>query len=327
MIRLVGALSDLGRADDALRVGRRALTVTKTQEVLSNVRLVNGTALRSAGRYDEAIKAYQEVVDLHPRTLQAAQAQFEIGYVHEVYQQDAAKAREAYDRVKQHGGTSAYAEQAALRSKNLERLQLFSQELEASGDQAAAAAFKLAELKLFQLEKPEEALDLYAKVEADHATSPYAAKAAFARAWIMRQSLGDSAGAMTEYQRVVDLYPRSQAAAKSREILGLPAVHFEPDPVAVADSIAAADSARADSLAALPDSAFADSLAAAGGVGAPADSAAADTLVVEPGSIEHPELQGEAPSTHPSELTPAEVESIGRAQRDSVGLPIQVRER
>jgi TolA-binding protein len=268
LLKLSASLVSAGKPEEGRLEAEKALAAAKLTEVQADARLAAGTALVAAGQYDAAIQAYQSAIDVSARTLAAAQAQYQIGYVREIHMQDPVGAREAYEKVKIQMAKSAFTEQAALRSKNLERMQQFSQGLTGSGNEAARAAFQLAELNYFQFSKVDEALEMYAKVETDFPESPFAPKASYARAWILRAAKGDTASSDAEYQRVVDLYPRSEAAAKAREALGLPPVFFAPD------TLAAADSTLADSLGRAV--AAGDSLA--GAAGAVADTAAADTL-------------------------------------------------
>jgi len=70
----------------------------------------------------------------------------------------------------------------------------------------AGAAFMMAELYYFQLEKPESALIQYRRVEWEFPRSIYAAKSAYARLWITTHDHGDTLGAMALADSIVNKY-------------------------------------------------------------------------------------------------------------------------
>jgi hypothetical protein len=72
------------------------------------------------------------------------------------------------------------------------------------------AAFLLAELYYFQLEKLDSALIQYVAVEREFPTSPYAPKAGFARLWICTHDRGDTAAAAALTDTIASRYRRTR---------------------------------------------------------------------------------------------------------------------
>ena len=117
------------------------------------------------GRVPEAIAGYRGLVEKFPRTPVAYEAQFRIGYLYEAELQDYDSAGREYDKLKGQP-TSQFSDLALRRSQSLTTLRQYRQTMASDTTQTkAAAAFMLAELYYFQLDKPESALIEYRDVE------------------------------------------------------------------------------------------------------------------------------------------------------------------
>jgi TolA-binding protein len=194
--------------------------VTVTEERWGRLQLRIGTAHMLAGRKDEALDAYGRVVELFPRHLLAAEAQYRIGYVHETLGDNFETARAEYAKAPTHSPSSPYASQAQSRLANLERLaQYRSQAGSDSVSKKVEASFMLAELYLFQLAKPERALEEYTKIAREHQGTPHAGKAMNAEAWVWRQKLEQPARADSLLWAVVHQYPATEAQLDARDYL------------------------------------------------------------------------------------------------------------
>jgi TolA-binding protein len=184
------------------------------------VRLRMASVATQKGDYKKAIEIYQSVVNEFPRTIQASEAQFRIGYIHEVNLEDLESASTAYAKVKEHSSVSEFALMADLRSKGLAKIKEFNQAAQASeGEKAAESAFLIAELSLFQLGKPDKAIEKYLSVEKDFPTTSFAPKSAYAAAYVFFYLQQDTVSAVEIFKRVVKRFPRSEYAAAAREIL------------------------------------------------------------------------------------------------------------
>jgi TolA-binding protein len=232
-----------------------------------------GTVHLMAERQKEALDSYREIVRLYPKSQLSAEAQYRVGYALETAGDDFERARSEYARVKDEFPNSAFSTQAQSRLTNLDRVMQFHS---TSGDtlqKRAEAGFLLAELYLFQLAKPERALDEYRKVSADCAGTTWAAKALTAEAWVLNRKLGRRAEADSLLWIVVRQYPATESQLAARDYL-------EQDGVTVPDSLIRLPlpvaPAPADSVRLTPPPAGAaplGRLAAADTVGAPSGGA------------------------------------------------------
>jgi TolA-binding protein len=179
-----------------------------------------GTAEVLAGRKEPALDAYRRVVDQMPRTLLAAEAQYRIGYAYEILTDDFETARSEYAKVQNVAAGSAFIAQANQRQTNLQRLiQYRSGAGPDSVGKKAEAGFMLAELYLFQLDKPERALEEYRKLSQANVGTAYAGKALNAEAWVLRNKLNRQSEADSVLWTVVREYPKTEAQVDARDYL------------------------------------------------------------------------------------------------------------
>jgi TolA-binding protein len=89
----------------------------------------------------------------------------------------------------------------------------------ASDEEVANARFLLAELYLFNMDRPDKALGLYRDVLTYHASSPLAPKAGLAIAWILENRLADPSGAAQAYEAVLERHPDTDFARAARDAL------------------------------------------------------------------------------------------------------------
>jgi TolA-binding protein len=206
------------------------------QRQLGQTMLREGSVLVRLEKPLEAIEVFQQVVSEFSSTALAAEAQYRIAYVYEVFLQDFVRAQQEYGLVSRHG-QSAFREAADTRAKNLSTVR--NLQASAPGDslsQAAAAAaearFMRAELYLFSQEDPERALEEYHAIETEFAGTEHAAKAGLAIAWVDRNSLGDSTAAMAKYAEVAERYPGTEYGRRAGDVVHGP--EKEPDPLELA---------------------------------------------------------------------------------------------
>jgi len=239
--RTADALVEIDRADSAVKVYERALRAEERSTYRLDIALRRAEALRDLGRYaeattyleewrpnaitlnregelmlrlhdvqartgrvEEAIEGYRRLVELHPNTLTAYDAQFRIGYLYESALGDYDAAAQEYEKLRQ-GPPSEFQSQAIRRSQGLDALRQYRERIEADTTQAQArAAFLVAELYYFQLDRPDSAMLQYETVEREFPNSIYAPKSAYARLWITAVDRGDTvrAQAMTDTMAV-----------------------------------------------------------------------------------------------------------------------------
>jgi outer membrane protein assembly factor BamD (BamD/ComL family) len=171
------------------------------------------------GRVNEAIGGYRNLIEKFPRTSVAYDAQFRVGYLYESELQDFDGAAREYDKLKNQP-QSEFSSQALRRGQNLATLRQYRTAMASDTTQTrAGAAFMMAELYYFQLEKPDSAVLQYRRVESEFPQSIYAAKSAYARLWIMTHDRNDTLGAMALTDSIARQYHGTRYA-ESPSIFG-----------------------------------------------------------------------------------------------------------
>jgi TolA-binding protein len=206
---------------------------------------------------EKALVNLRFVTAHYPTSSLAAEAQFQIGYTHEVYLDAPDSARTAYDAVARYGAQSVFREQAAARSRDLQQIQSLSKaaagDSTSSGEERQAeAALKIAEVYLLSQNRVAEAEKKYREVIELYPGSRMAPRAAYALAWIhlrktaavldsvrrRESAAGDSAGALAgaaaadgarrsgardsafvEFKNVIRDYPASRQARGALDLL------------------------------------------------------------------------------------------------------------
>lgn len=184
------------------------------------LRIRIGTAHLLAGRLEPALAEYKDVIATYPKNPLAAEAQYRVGYAYETVGDDFERARAEYAKVKDQAGIGGFTLQANSRLVNLERI---SQVRGATGrdslEKRAEAGFLLAEQYLFQLDKPERALEEYTRLASTWSGTPYAGKAYNAKAWVLSRKLSRKAEADSLFWKVVREYPATEAQLAARDYL------------------------------------------------------------------------------------------------------------
>ena len=181
--------------------------------------LRRGTAHLLAGRPEQALGYYRNVIQDYPKTPLAAEAQYRIGYAQETVLDDFEAARQEYARVRDQSVSSGFFAQAMQRQQNLDRLARYRSASGDSVERQVEAGFLLAEQYLFQLDKPDRAIEAYSQIARDHAGTPSAAKALNAAAWIYRRKYDQPATADSLLWAVVRQYPATEAQLAARDYL------------------------------------------------------------------------------------------------------------
>jgi TolA-binding protein len=205
------ALEQLKRYDQALAHYQSwkpyAVNEKREGEVLIRIYRVQSLL----GKTKDALEGYQSLVNLYPHTAIAFEAQFRTGYLYESQLNDFDGAAREYDKLKSEPGYSEFQVQAQRRSANLATMKTYRTTLQSDTAEARPrAAFLLAELYYFQIEKVDSALLQYETVERGFPKSPYAPKAAFARLWIETHDRSDTLAAANLTDLIVARYPKTR---------------------------------------------------------------------------------------------------------------------
>jgi len=233
------ALARLKIAACRYELGENEQAVTEVNDVLGRyadlddeASLLLGKALDAMGRAADALMAWARVKG--PSDF-GAEAAFRTGKHYEEGA-DFERARAYYDTARARRADSDYGVLAVKRLSLLDALAARTSGKKAGGDSLlpAEAMFLIAEVNNLNLGDYEKAMDLYQKVHDSFPDTDWAAKALFAKAWILRNVKNDTAGAEPLLREEISEYPETEYADESRRWLGLPVPKREkkkPEPV------------------------------------------------------------------------------------------------
>ena len=189
-----------------------------------------GTVHLLAGHLVPALDAYRSVIHGYPRTPIAAEAQYRVGYAYETVADDFTRAKEEYAKVKDVGaGNVSFTAQSVTRANNLARIIQFKGGRDTVATKAEAQ-FLLAEQYLFQLDKPDRALQEYQRIAQQFQGTPWEAKAMVAEAWVLSRKLNQRREADSLWWEVVYRHAATEGQLAARDYL-------ERDGATVPDSL------------------------------------------------------------------------------------------
>jgi TolA-binding protein len=194
----------------------------RTPDYRDQASIRRASAMASGGHVNEGLSLLQNIVNDKSRINIAPQALYQIGFIQETVGEDAKSARATYTHVSEQYKSSPYALQSQQRIANLDKMDALR--AAASSDttgkeQAAAAAFAVAERYLVDSDRPERAVQEYAKVEHDFAKTQVAPKASFAAGWVYYRKLQHKEAADSVWKHVMTEYPETQYGQAASAIL------------------------------------------------------------------------------------------------------------
>lgn len=116
-----------------------------------------------------------------------------------------------YEEVARIHSSSEFKTKAVLRTKALKEL------TEIGGEEKAESRIRLAELYLLELEKPEEALELYESIEQEFPETPLLPKVFYALVHMRLDVLPDRAEAVKYYRLLMDRFSHTLYAEEARK--------------------------------------------------------------------------------------------------------------
>jgi|GEM_PF-3267190 len=313
----VGAnLVRLRRYDEAIEIYEKILPDNPDRnENGGRVKLAIAETYNRSGEHEKAIEYLTAVSEGFPNRNLGLEADFRLGYTHEVYLKNYTAAREAYEQATRANQRSVFKDQAQRRLINVKRLEEISANSTEdnepdllNSDENAMAALQVAEFTYFESDDLPLALSQYKDVIDGYPGSEPAARAAFARGWIYMSELDSLALSSSEFEYVAETYPASDQAEKSLlfvEEIGLVTEERRNQLASLVYEALAVEQARLDSLRA-------DSVATAGFI---ADSIAAAKVVADSiAALNPPESSGQAfVSVPPSDSLQIPTDSLGAA--------------
>ena len=197
-----------------------AFVRTPEQERYGRLTLRMGGVELLAGRVPQAVEYYDAVLADYPRSQLAAEAQFRVGFAYETGADDFRRARTEYAKVREQVGTSQFVQQAQERLDNLDRIEQYRTGGGADSlAHKAEARFLTAEHYLFNLKRPERALEEYRAIADSVPVPSVQARALNAQAWLLSRKLDRKAEADSLFWRVVNHYPGTEAQLAARDYL------------------------------------------------------------------------------------------------------------
>jgi outer membrane protein OmpA-like peptidoglycan-associated protein/TolA-binding protein len=221
------ALANLKIAACRYEQGKNEEAIAQVSDVLGRysdlddeANLLLGKALTATSRQAEALAAWAKVKGASALGSEAA---FRVGKYYEEGS-DFDRARAHYDTARIRRVDSDYGVLAVKRLALLDALAARTTGKKVGGDslQPGEAMFLVAEVNNLNLGDYDKAMDLYQKVHDSFPDTDWAAKALFAKAWILRNAKNDTAGAEPLLRQEIAEYPGTEYADESRRWLGLP---------------------------------------------------------------------------------------------------------
>ncbi len=194
----------------------------------SKIRLEIGKIEEIRGRTDEAVQVFRNLAGDYPDSLQAREAWFRVGDILIRDLANADEARQAFENAAKNtarGGEDRYAVQATIRVTQIDSIRAKLDRIEKTEDAAVRAhtRYTLAELYTHSFERPDAALEQYAKILEESPDSEYAVLASY---FITRAKLAED-GDVTETE-IRDMmtvleqeYPDSEYTRKLMVLEGL----------------------------------------------------------------------------------------------------------
>ncbi len=239
-----------GGIADALEVFESLLDLRAYRDYHPEVMLAMAACLAELDRHEAAVSRYESVISLYEtdrgHAEEVSRAMFELGELYrlagdlELAEQRYADARRQSPRSFWVGDESdrKYRAIGELRrlSRNLGNMQVALESVSPSGDTESKSPsnfarlmenviglrFQLAELYLFRLEMADSSLSQYRAIEKESDDPSMAAKAAFARAWVLEVILKDTENARSVYDAIAVLYPGTAHAVEASIALSKP---------------------------------------------------------------------------------------------------------
>ena len=258
------ALATLRIAACRYEQGKQQEAIAEVNDVLGRyaelddeANLLFGKALTATGKQAEALGVWAKV---NGSSDLGAEAAFRIG---KAYEEASGfdKARAYYDTARIRRVNSDYGVLAVKRLALLDALAARTSGRKVGGDTLtpAEAMFLVAEVNNLNLGDFDKAMDLYQKVHDSFPDTDWAAKALFAKAWILRNVKSDTAGAEPLLREEISEYPETEYADESRRWLGLPVpkrekkkTEVKPETTATVPEVAERETAAAPGLESPP---------------------------------------------------------------------------
>jgi TolA-binding protein len=217
---IASSFSEIGRYQEAADAYQELLSGELTDEEIVTARIGLGRQYIQLDKIDDAFKIFELITLDYPKTPEAAEAFYLQGTIHLESLQDSDKAREEFQKGYRQAPNSEYGKLCEDKWKEVERLRKLNEFIDdednGSNEGLPQAYYLISEFHFHQLKDLEETLTGFQTVIDSFPESPWAPKAAYAKAWIMEEELGDTIASNFEYRQLVDGYPDTRYADYAR---------------------------------------------------------------------------------------------------------------
>ena len=212
-------LSKLGQYEEALSILDELLKKTTVSARRSNIELLKADIYHSWGKYDQAEKLWNSIIEKYPKTEASSQAYFNLGELYQKRKQELEKAGEMYSKSVDEAPRSQLAKVALSRNRSISELRTIK---ETTTDSAGVEKqlknyFKMAELYLLDLQLPDSALAIYQFIVDNYPSHPLNCKARYGLAWIHQNSYHQLETADSLYAILLDSCLTTDWAVKAVE--------------------------------------------------------------------------------------------------------------
>jgi len=175
-----------------------------------------------------AEETYREVAVEFPSRAAGAIANYNLGLIFQYDYEDYTKAKEFYDKAKSRAAGDDIYQDALQRSTDIGKLEEYSDRIEldtsateAEVDSAAYQQYLLAELYMYQLDKPDSAYNEFMYIVDSFPSSYFTPKAMIAAAAISREYYEDTVRCDSMLRIALKEYPHSDFTPEVIDMLGL----------------------------------------------------------------------------------------------------------
>ena len=158
----------------------KTLKIKRFRSYVPDIRLKQANVYNLMGRVEDALEAYQEIIQDNPRTEYSAEAYYRMGLIEQKQRKDLVRAKKLFGEARRARGSSSVALLARDQLTVLADLDRYQKAAKKAGLENPEPYFNLAELYLFKLAEPESALAIYQKVLSASDTTENAPKALYA---------------------------------------------------------------------------------------------------------------------------------------------------
>jgi len=201
---------------------------TVNEQDRSHAYLMEGNAVATSGKPDEAARLYRKLIEDFPRTEAAGEAQFAIAKRYDD-EGDLEKAHEEYDLVKEQGTGHPAWLRASQRQTEIQRVLDLRKEIAEDDDEEEKdrKRFLLAEQLLEKIGDVDGALEEYASLANDADGTEWGFRALFAEAWVLENRLDEPDSADALLFKLANKDTRTDVGAAARRRHHMPVWKFE----------------------------------------------------------------------------------------------------